>query len=169
MTFTPTPKADLEPLSDLYEGWNAFCQQILSRLYYAEQAANWAATQIAALYAALPESVDDVWTYVGVDASVDPGPGKVAVKVEADQSRTFALSKENVDDEAVDLDFLVQGSTIVLTDDPDSPPITAFRHYVVTADPVDHGAWLTLHTVRLATFGVLTTPAVNSSVRLVLH
>jgi len=166
MTFVPTPKADLIPLAQLDGAMTAVNQQILSRLYHAEQAAYWAATQIAALYAALPESVDNVWTYVGSTASVDPGPGKVAVAVEADQSRTFALSKEI---EGVDLDFLVQGSTIVLTDDPVTPPITAFRHYVVTADPVDHGTWLTLHTVRLATFGTLATPTVNSSVRLLFR
>lgn len=168
MTFTPTPKAELQPLTDLYEGWNAFSQQVLSRLHYADQAANWAAIQIAALYAALPDTIDEVWTYTGDDVSGDPGTGNMAVKVNPDQSRTFTLSKTAAAS-TFDFEDLKQGSTVVLTDDPDSPPVTAFRQYTVTANPQDHGSWISFDTVRIATFGVLTTPAVGASVRLIIR
>lgn len=161
MTFTPTPKDELLPFADLVERNAVVMHEIMSRLHHMEQAADWAAVQIAALYAALPDVVDDIWTYVGDDASHDPGTGKVAVHVNADQSRTFALSWTPFD--------LKQGSIVVLTDDTSSPPLTAFRQYTVTSEPVDHGSWVSFDTVRIATFGVLTTPTVGATVRLILR
>lgn len=164
MTFTPTPKADLQPLSDLYAGWDDFAQQVLSRLHHAEQAADWAAIQIATLFAALPDVLDGTWIYKGTDVMSDPGPNGVAVRVPADPHREFALGKNGLN-----YDDIQQGSTVVLTDDPGSPPITAFRQYTVTTEVVDVGPWITFDAVRIATFGVLTTPPVGSSVRLILR
>ena len=164
MTFTPTPKADLWDFDVLYEAEVAVGQQIVSRLHHAEEAANWAATQIAALYAALPDVLDSTWAYVGTDVSHNPGMDRVTVRVNSDQSRTFALSKKTFT-----LDDLKQGSTVVLTDDTSSPPVTAFRQYTVTTDPVDHGSWVSFESVRIATFGALTTPTVGATVRLLLR
>lgn len=164
MTFTPTPKVDLEPLSDLYEGWNAFAQQILSRLWHAEQAADWAAAQIAALYAELPGVVDGTFTWKGTNAGGDPGLLGIAIATTSGEHRIFALG---VGDGS--FDQAGPGATIVLTDDPDSPPTTAFRQYVVTSDLIDHGSWVSFNATRIATFGTLTTPPVGSDVRIVLR
>ena len=56
MTFIPTPKADLFPLVQLGATLDALNQQVLSRLHYAEQAADWAASAIADLYARISEN-----------------------------------------------------------------------------------------------------------------
>lgn len=168
MTFTPVPKDELLPLGEVIDRLAALSDEVASRLHYAAEAANWAAGQIAALYAALPDTFDAIWIYVGENVSGDPGSGSVAVKVNPDQSRTFALSKTAAAS-TFDFEELKQGSTVVLTDDPDSPPVTAFRQYTVTADPQDHGSWISFDTVRIATFGTLTTPTVGASVRLILR
>jgi hypothetical protein len=169
MTFTPIPKDELRAVDDLFLDLVDTIQEITSRLHYAEQAANWAAVQITTLFASLPDVVDDEWDYAGDIASGGVGPGQVAIHVNADQSRSWALSKENSDYDLVDLGDLKQGSTIVLTDDPGSPPVTAFRQYTVTDDPIDRGAWVSFPSVRIATFGVLSTPGIGSSVRLILR
>lgn len=170
MTFTPIRKDELQPIGELFDTWiSHVAREIVSRLHYAAQSADWAALQIAALYAAIPGVVDGVWDYNGTDASDDPGPGRVAVRIEFDQSRTWALSKESSEMEAMASSNLRQGSTVILTDDPATPPITAFRQYTVTGDSVDHGPWVSFNSVRIATFGVLATPPVGSAVRLIIR
>ena len=168
MTFTPTPKGDLQPLTDLYEGWNAFAQQILSRLYHAEQANNWAAAAIADIYGRLP-GTGGSWLWSGAASGTDPGTGKVLITVESGNNRTIALSKTDGDGGSPSLAVLGQGSTLVLTDDPGSPPTTAFRQYLVTADPSDHGAWVSALAIRVATFGTQDIPPPGSRVRLLLR
>ena len=168
MTFTPTPKGDLQPLTDLYEGWNAFAQQILSRLYHAEQASNWAATAIADIYGRLP-GAGGSWLWSSSPFGTDPGDGKVLVTVASGNNRTIALSKTTADGAHLALEILGQGATLVLTDDPSTPPITAFRQYLVTAEPTDHGSWVSVLAVRVATFGTQDTPSVGTRVRLLLR
>jgi hypothetical protein len=163
VTFVPTPKADLQPLSDLYEGWNAFAQQILSRLWHAEQAADWAANAIADLYARLPGS-GGVWEWDTIT-----GVGKVNVAITVGNERLISVSRTDADGFQPSLIGLGQGSTVVLTDDPSTPPTTAFRQYVVAADPTSHGSWLSFPAVRVATFGTQDTPPVGSRVRLLVR
>ena len=167
MTFVPTPKAELEPLSDLYGGWNAFSQQILSRLWHAEQAADWAAEQIANLYA--QNGFSSSWLWAGTPQDADPGSGRMSVVITGGNNRLLTISKTDANAMAVNLLLLTQGGTVVLTDDPDAPPITAFRQYLVTANPVDHGSWVQVAALRLATFGSQDVPLVDSRVRLLLR
>lgn len=168
MTFAPTPKADLAPLTDLYEGWSVFAQQLLSRLHHAAAAADWAAWAIADIYAHLPGGADAVWQWSGTPAGQNPASGNVSVIITTGNERVITLSKtdSNGGSPAISLS---QGSTIVLTDDPATPPITAFRQYVVTSDPVDNGSWVQIDAVRVATFGIQTTPPIGSRVRLLLR
>lgn len=168
MTFAPTPKADLQPLSDLYEGWNSFAQQILSRLWHAEQAADWAANAIADLYAAQPGS-GGFWSWSGQPVGSNPGGGALLITVTTGSNRTVAFAKADANGGTPSLARLTQGATLVLTDDPATPPITAFRQYVVTSDPVDHGAWVSMLAIRMATFGTQNTPPVGSRVRLLIR
>lgn len=168
MTFVPTPKADLQPLSDLYEGWNSFSQQVLSRLWHAEQAADWAAAQIADLYAEIA-TLDADWLWGGSATGVDPGEHYLRIAVTTGNERVFALSTVPLESQALNLSDLGPGTTIVLTDDPSTPPPTAFRQYVITSDPVDHGSWVGFDAVRVATFGTQTTPPVDSRVRLLIR
>lgn len=164
MTFTPTPKAELEPFDALVEHQAVLTHEIMSRLYHAEQAADWAATQIAALYAALPNVADLTLTWKGSNATANPGLAGLAIANTSGQNRAFAVG---VGDGS--FDDAGPGSTLVLTDAPDTPPITAFRQYVITSTVLDHGAWVSFTATRIATFGTLTTPPVGSEVRLILR
>lgn len=168
MTFTPTPKADLQPLTDLYEGWNAFAQQILSRLWHAEQAADWAANAVADLYARLPGSGGS-WTWAGTPGDENPGVGAMSIEVTAGNNRMIAVSKTDADGFQPSLLGLGQGSTVVLTDDTSTPPTTAFRQYVVTGEVESSGAWIGFPALRVATFGTQDTPPVGSRVRLLIR
>lgn len=168
MTFIPTPKADLFPLVQLGATLDALNQQVLSRLHYAEQAADWAASAIADLYASQPGAGGD-WEWSGAPFGTDPGVGALLVTVAAGENRTIVFSKADADGVTPSLARLTQGSTIVLTDDPDTPPITAFRQYVVVTDPTDHGTWVSMQAIRVATFGTQTTPPVGSRVRLLIR
>lgn len=168
MTFVPTPKGDLQPLTDLYEGWTSFAQQILSRLWHAEQAANWAAGAIADLYAAQPGGGGDfLWS--GAPFGSNPGLGSLLVTVATGENRTITFSKTDADGVTPSLSRLAQGATLVLTDDPATPPITAFRQYLVVSNPTDHGSWVSMQAVRTATFGTQNTPPVGSRVRLLIR
>ena len=168
MTFVPTPKADLQPLTDLYEGWNAFAQQILSRLYHAEQAADWAASAIADLYSRLP-GVEGSWEWAGGPATTNPGVGRVTVEITTGNERVLAVSKTDADGIQPSLAHLAPGATVVLTDDPSTPPTTAFRQYLVTGEETSHGSWLSFPAIRTATFGTQNTPPVGSRVRLLIR
>lgn len=169
MTYTPIPKADLLSPEDLLAALADLASQVTARLYHAEADATWAASQIAALYAELAD-LDAAWLWGGSATGVDPGASHVRISVGTGNARTFALSTLP-DGSASDLNFaaLSQGSTVVLTDDPVAPPITAFRQYVVASDVVDHGSWVSFHAVRIATFGTQDTPALESRVRLLLR
>ena len=168
MTWVPTPKGDLIPLAQLDGALTAVNQQILSRLYHSEQDHDFLASAVADLYANQPGE-GGVWLWSGSPFGTDPGAGRVLVTVASGNNRTISLSKTDVEGEAPPMALLGQGSTVVLTDDPDSPPTTAFRQYVVTQDPTDHGDWISLLAIRVATFGAQDTPTVGTPVRLLFR
>ena len=166
MTWTPTPKADLEPLSSLHEAWTDLAQQVLSRLHHAEDAANWAATAVADLYDRLP-GLSSSWWWSPVVAG-NPGAGQVYIAVISGNERRVTLSKIDREGALRALDLL-PGGTLVLTDDPTTPPTTAFRQYLVTSDILDHGDWVSFSAIRVATFGTQDSPTAGTPVRLLLR
>lgn len=168
MTFVPTPKSDLASLDALSEVWGALGQQLLSRLHHGQVDSDWAAAAIADLYARLPGAAS-VWRWAGTVANVDPGSGRLTIAGISGNNRQVTVSKTDANGGYQTLDSIEQGSTLVLTDDPASPPVTAFRQYVVSGDPVDHGSWVSFPAVRLAVYGNATTPPVNSRVRLLMR
>lgn len=168
-SWEPTPKADLAPLSDVYEGWDEFTAALLSRLFHAEAAADWAAAAVADLYARLP-GMSSTWAWTNV-GSGDTGVGCMNVAITAGVERLVRISKTDATgvSRSVALAGISPGSTVVLTDDPSTPPTTAFRQYVVTSDPEDHGTWISFHATRVATFGTQDTPAGGTTVRILLR
>lgn len=168
MTWVPTPKADLIPLAQLDGALTAVTQQILSRLHHSEQDHDFLASAVADLYASL-NGVGGVWLWSGAAFGTDPGSGRVLVTITQGNNRTIALSKTDGDGNVPSLATLGAGSTLVLTDDPASAPTTAFRQYLVTSDPTDHGSWISMLALRLATFGNQDTPTVGTSVRLLVR
>lgn len=168
MTFVPTAKADLLSLSQLHDLQTALTQEVLSRLHHAEASADWAANAIADLYAAQPGG-GGFWTWSSQPVGSNPGVGSLLVTVTTGNNRTITFAKTDADGVAPSLARLAQGSTLVLTDDPATPPITSFRQYVVASDPVDHGAWMSMLAVRMATFGTQNTPPVGGRVRLLIR
>lgn len=167
MTFAPTPKADLEPLGSLHEAWTDLAQQVLSRLHHAEEAANWAAAMIADIYARMPGGSGS-WRWSATVAG-DPGSGRVFIANLGSNQRRITLSHLDANGGAWSFEGLSPGATIVLTDDPVTPPTTAFRQYLVTSDVLDHGGWVTFTALRVATYGMQDTPTVNTPVRLLLR
>lgn len=168
MTFIPTPKLDLAPIDALSEVWAALGQQLLSRLYHAQADADATAAAIADLYSRTP-GAGSIWRWAGTAANVNPGVGRLSVIVLSGNNRSFTVSETDADGHAMPLGAIAQGSTLVLTDDPATPPTTAFRSYVVTTTPVDHGNWVSFSGIRTSTFGTQTVPPVDSRVRLLLR
>ena len=168
MTFIPLPKGDLIPLPQLDGAMSAVQAQVLSRLHWSEQADNWAAAAIADLYDSQPGAGGD-WMWSGAPFGSDPGIGGLLITTASGTNRTIAFAKIDADGIVPSLSRLTQGSTLVLTDDPATPPITAFRQYVVVANPVDHGSWVSMQAIRVATFGTQNTPPVGSRVRLLIR
>lgn len=167
MTFYPTAKADLASLDTVWDDWQQLGQQVLSRLHHAEADATWAAMQIAELSSQLAAQIDEDWIYASTSAGSDPGAGKLAIHPTVGENREFAISEVSIGGQ-VDLSGLDQGSAIVLTDDPAAPPVTAFRQYVVTSTPVDHGSWVSFSALRVAVFGIPSVP-VGTQVRMILR
>lgn len=169
MTFIPTPKVDQRSIDELYDAAENVIHDILSRLYWAEQAENWAASAIADIYARLP-GLSASWKWSTVAPPADPGSGHATVLITSGtNNRHIAVSKVDADSMVRNLSTLAQGSMIVLTDDPDTPPTTAFRQYLVTSTPVDHGGWLSFQALRVATFGTQDIPAAETRVRLLFR
>jgi hypothetical protein len=168
VTFLPIAKADLIPLAQLDGAMAAVQAQILSRLHHSEVDRDFLASAVADLYASQAGAGGD-WTWSNAPFGTDPGIGGLRVTIASGTNRTISFAKIDADGIVPSLSRLAQGATIVLTDDPDSPPTTAFRQYVVTANPVDHGSWVSMQAIRVATFGTQDTPPVGSRVRLLIR
>lgn len=105
------------------------------------------------------------YIYRGTDVSVDPGPGGWTVEVGGGGVRTLAFSKTDENGEPRAVTLLQAGDTITVTDDPDTPPVTGWVRYVLTADPVDNGTWATATALRTDTIGSTNPPPLGSVVR----
>ena len=125
---------------------------------------------ITDLYSRLPATSGGdagVWEWT---TSMPVEPGGVHIEVLGETNRKIQLSLTDVDDTLHDLSGLDVGDTIVLTDDPDTPPVTAFRQYVVGGRPVypPTAQWITINAVRVAIFGSQDTPTPGTRLRLIL-
>lgn len=168
MTFTPTPPADLPTPEYLYDRGIELMQGMAS--YLAAQAQQNASVlaSIADIYSRLPAtSTGDsgVWAW---STSMPVQAGQVHIAVLGETNRTIELSESDADGTFHSFTALSPGDTIVLTDDPATPPATAFRQYVISA--VDHSPlnWVKIDAVRVAIFGNQDTPAAGTRLRLLL-
>lgn len=105
----------------------------------------------------------------GTDTSTDPGSGYVAVSGSGNQPRVIAFSATTATGVRINPTLLHAGDTVVLTDDPATPPITGFARYMATAAPVAQGggSWWTLAAVRTDAIGPAQPPAVDTPLLLV--
>lgn len=168
MTFTPTPPADLPTPEYLFDRGVELMQGMASYLAaQAEQNASVLAS-IADLYSRLPAASggdSGVWEW----STQMPVPaGGVHISVLGETNRTIELSESDADGTFHSFAGVAIGDTIVLTDDPATPPATAFRQYVVSA--VDHSpmSWVKIDAVRVAIFGSQDTPTAGTRLRLLL-
>jgi hypothetical protein len=105
----------------------------------------------------------------GTNTGTDPGSGYVAVSGSGNQPRVIAFSATTAAGVGVNPQLLHAGDTLVITDDPDTPPITGFARYVVTVAPVpmDGGTWWTVTAIRTDAVGPAQPPAVDTPLLMV--
>lgn len=99
---------------------------------------------------------------------VNPGSGYVRISGNGNQPRVWAVSEIGTDgvNRQASFAILEPGDSLVLTDDPDTPPITGFARYEIVDVPVDHGTWWSFTTLRTDTSGATTAPPLNTPLRL---
>jgi hypothetical protein len=103
--------------------------------------------------------------YVDTGANVDPGVGNVGITNTGGQNRRIALSEVDADGYNRSFAIIQVGDTIVVTDDPASPPVTGFARYLIYAVPVDMGTWWYADCVRTDTVGSQTPPPNGTMLR----
>ncbi len=166
MTFTPTPPDDLPTPEQMYEKWVELAQLNASFLA-AQQATN----------SSLLASIADLYTKVGGNAAAGTWlwkdsvggvtQGDFHVEVLTGNARRFTVSALDADARPVSLAALQPGSTLVLMDDPVSPPVTAFRQYVLVSPPVAIGNGpFVFNVTRVAIYGPQDFPTVGTPIRL---
>jgi len=106
------------------------------------------------------------YLFGGTTTGVDPGAGNIAISGTGSNPRTFALSGTDADGIIRSLITLLPGDTLVITDDPSTPPITGFARYSLLNVPVDEGGWWSFTALRTDTSGSTATPPVGTSLRL---
>jgi hypothetical protein len=117
-----------------------------------------------------PGSTSTVEYLWGGDVTgIDPGAGYLRISGTGNQPRTFAISEIDADGQTRNFGLLKAGDTIVITDDPDAPPISGFARYLLTADPVDQGAWWSAVALRTDTSGVTAPPPIGTRLRVTAY
>jgi microcystin-dependent protein len=107
------------------------------------------------------------WAWGGTTIA-NPGTGRVNVNGNGNQPRVISISQTDFDgiDRTNTLSILQPGDSIVLTDDPATPPTTGFARYLITSVPVDNGTWWQFDANRTDTVGTATPPPVGTVLRL---
>lgn len=105
------------------------------------------------------------WLFGGTVVGADPGSGNINISGTGNQVRTFALSTTDSDGIERNLTPYVVGDIFIVSDDPDTPPITGFARYILVTDPFDEGGWLSFQAERTDTVGATNPPAIGTSLR----
>ncbi len=167
MTFTPTPPTNLPTPAQVYED-GVEMAQVAASLYAAQETFNTSVlASIADLYSRLPagsEEESGIWEW---STSLPIGTGQVFIAVLGATNRSIEISRTDADGVLRSFAGLDIGDTVVLMDDPSSPPVTAFRQYVVSAVTL-HPAWVHIEAARVAIFGSQDTPTPGTRLRLLL-
>jgi hypothetical protein len=168
MTFTPTPPDDLPTPEQLYDRGVVLFQAMSSYLAIQQEQNASVLASIADIYSRLPATSggdSGVWEWTN---ALPVPAGGIFISVLGETNRTIELSDSDADGTAHTFAGVHIGDTIVLTDDPATPPATAFRQYVVSA--VDHSpaSWVKIDAVRVAIFGSQDTPTAGTRLRLLL-
>jgi hypothetical protein len=103
------------------------------------------------------------YLWAGTTTTADPGTGRIAVSGTGNQPRVIAISETDADGTARNIGLLNLADSIVVTEDADNP--SQFSRYMLTADPVDHGAYWTMNAIRTDTLGPTQPPAVGTALR----
>jgi Collagen triple helix repeat (20 copies) len=107
------------------------------------------------------------YLYAGTNAAVNPGLGHIAIDGTGNQIRTIAINTTDADGFVRAVALLKVGDGLVVSDDPDTPPITGFARYMVVTDPVNMGGgWWQFTAERTDTIGSPTPPPLESRIRL---
>jgi len=163
MTFVPTPRAELPSIAELFESTAESQQALLSYLFYQQEVASGFLAVVADLYRRLGgKTAGGFWTWAD-DALT---PGTMRVLITGTTARRILLSRTDADANPVDLQGFGPGKSVVLMDDPGTPPVTAFRQYLVTSSLTDHGTWWQFDATRTATFGRQDTPTNGTRINL---
>jgi hypothetical protein len=104
------------------------------------------------------------YAWAGTDTTVDPGSGRYAISGTGNQPRVIAISEFDHGGTRRNLGLLHLGDSIVVTEDVEPSP--TFARYMLTAAPVDQGAYWTATAVRTDTVGGTQSPAVGTVMRL---
>jgi hypothetical protein len=112
-------------------------------------------------------TVEYLWG--GDVVGVDPGAGYLRIAGNGNQPRTIAISETDADGLTRFFGVLKAGDTLVITDDPDTPPVSGFVRYLLTEAPVDRGAWWSAVALRTDTAGSTAAPPVGTRLRVTAH
>jgi hypothetical protein len=157
MTFTPTPPDQLPTLAQLYDVHQGFDQILVSYLAKQETLNAGVLASISDLYQHVGgRVVDSQWIWA--DDATATGTFHIALGA-GENERIVSLNRHDADSDPITLGGFVPGSTMVLMDDPATPPVTAFRQYVCASRMTDHGDWWSFSAVRVATFGAQSIPS----------
>ena len=168
MTFTPTPPGDLPTPEELYDRGVQLFQAMSSYLAIQQEQNASVLASIADIYSRLPATSNGdsgVWEWSN---SMPVPAGSVHISILGDTNRTIELSESDADGTVHSFAGVAIGDSIVLTDDPTTPPATAFRQYVVSAVDYSPMSWVKIDAVRVAIFGSQDTPTPGTRLRLLL-
>jgi hypothetical protein len=103
------------------------------------------------------------YLWAGSTTTADPGIGRIAISGTGNQPRVIAISETDADGIARNIGLLNLADSIVVTEDSDNP--SQFARYMLTANPVDQGAYWTMSAIRTDTLGPVQPPAVGAPLR----
>jgi hypothetical protein len=168
MTFTPTPHSDL-PTPEQYYDHEVAQAQVEASILADQQTFNASVlASIADLYARIPAggagTQRGVWHWA--DSILTAGSGSLHIDILGDTNRRVHVSKVDADGLTLQVAGLGVGDPLVLMDDPDTPPVTAFRQYVISSALVGVGSWWQFDATRVAIFGSQDTPTEGTRISL---
>jgi len=103
------------------------------------------------------------YVYRGGSSAIDPGPGGLTIQVTTGQNRVIAVSKTDADGAVHRPQMLLTGDAVTVADAPGGSA-TGFARYLLTADPVDRGGWVTMAAVRTDVVGTPAPPPLGTRV-----
>jgi hypothetical protein len=109
-----------------------------------------------------------VWNYaVAATGAVDPGAGNLTAISDGLTPPTWTFEISNTDVEGVVHNLMVMspGDTLTITDNPLTPPITAYQRFSLVSEPVSSATWITVTATPIDT-SIGVAPVVGTEVKL---